>query len=77
MTYSMDRFSQSSSKYWSRRSATANGTGKAGGFGDFSGDSHTHCSVCLSRLADGVIARCGCIEKSEADPMEYKPSTGG
>ena len=48
---------------WSKRGAATDNVGREWGFGDFSGVIQTHCTVRLSRLGNGVVARCGCIEK--------------
>ncbi len=48
---------------WPKRGAAADNVGREWGFGDFSGVIQTHCTVRLSSLGNGVVARCGCIEK--------------
>ena len=48
---------------WSKRGAAADIAGRQWGFGDFSGVIQTHCTVRLSRVGNGAVARCGCIEE--------------
>lgn len=48
---------------WPKRGTAADDAGEQWGFGDFSGVIQTHCTVRLSSLGKGVVARCGCIEE--------------
>ena len=48
---------------WSKRGTAADDAGRQWGFGDFSGVIQTHWTVRLSRLGNGVVAKCGCIEE--------------